>query len=95
MHAIRAKLKEIEEKNNITILFACEAGSRAFGYENKSSDHDIRFIYKHDLDGYLTVFPQTDVLEVNSENVEYHGWDIKKALQLFAKSNPALLEWIL
>ncbi|WP_273835205.1 nucleotidyltransferase domain-containing protein [Guptibacillus sedimenti] len=95
MHAILAKLKEIEEKNNITILFACEAGSRAFGYENKNSDHDIRFIYTHDLDWYLTVFPQTDVLEVNSGKVEFHGWDIQKTLFLIGKSNPSILEWFI
>ncbi|MCA0171987.1 DNA polymerase beta superfamily protein [Bacillus sp. RAR_GA_16] len=95
MHAIRAKLKEIEEKNNITILFACEAGSRAFGYESEASDRDIRFIYKHDLAWYLTVFPQNDVLEMTSGKFEFHGWDIKKALYLIGKSNPSVLEWFI
>ncbi len=95
MNTITTTLKELEEKNKITILFACEAGSRAFGYENENSDRDIRFIYKHDLDWYLTVFPQTDVLEVNSGKVEFHGWDIQKALFLIGKSNPSILEWFI
>lgn len=95
MNAITAKLKELEEENNITILFACEAGSRAFGYEHENSDRDIRFIYKHDLDWYLTVFPEADVLEMNSEKVEFHGWDIKKTIYLIGKSNPSILEWFI
>ena len=95
MNTVTTTLKELEEKNKITILFACEAGSRAFGYENENSDVDIRFIYTHDLDWYLTVFPQTDVLEVSSGKVEFHGWDIKKTLFLIAKSNPSILEWFI
>ncbi|WP_226657632.1 nucleotidyltransferase domain-containing protein [Guptibacillus hwajinpoensis] len=95
MSTITAKLKELEKKNKMTVLFACEAGSRAFGYEKESSDMDVRFIYTHDLDWYLTVFPKNDVIQENSGEVEFHGWDLKKTLLLISKSNPSVLEWFI
>ncbi|WP_347549939.1 nucleotidyltransferase domain-containing protein [Pseudalkalibacillus hwajinpoensis] len=87
-------LNDIEVQSNVKVLYACEAGSRAFGYETEESDHDVRFIYVHPRDWYLTVFPRGDVLEVKDGNIEVHGWDLQKTLQLLAKSNPSLLEWL-
>ena len=40
------KLKEIEDKYNVKILFAIESGSRAWGFPSTDSDYDVRFIYK-------------------------------------------------
>ena len=43
----------------------------------------------------LSIHDKRDVIEYPiSDDLDISGWDIKKALQLFAKSNPALLEWI-
>ena len=39
------KLKEIEEKENINIILAVEAGSRAWDFASKDSDYDVRFVY--------------------------------------------------
>ena len=41
---IKRCLAEIEQENNVRILFACESGSRAWGFESKDSDYDVRFI---------------------------------------------------
>ena len=43
---IKRKLDEIEEKENVTILFAVESGSRAWGFASPDSDFDVRFVYK-------------------------------------------------
>ncbi len=89
-------LKAIESKENIKILYACESGSRAWGFPSKDSDYDVRFIYLKDTNWYLKVNYkyQRDVIELPIHDLlDINGWDLRKALGLLRKSNPALLEW--
>lgn len=93
--AIPARLREIEQKYDISILLAVESGSRAWGFASKDSDWDVRFIYKHSQEWYFSIDERRDVIEeVYEENIDAVGWDIKKALSLLKRSNPSLLEWI-
>jgi len=92
---ILQKLKEIEAQKGVEILFACESGSRAWGFASPDSDYDIRFIYKHDLEYYLSLWEQPDVIEFMTEDdLDGSGWDLRKAVKLLAKSNAPLLEWL-
>ncbi|KFM99405.1 nucleotidyltransferase domain-containing protein [Bacillus clarus] len=92
---IQLELERIEKENDVKILFAVESGSRAWGFPSKDSDYDVRFVYIRPLEWYLSIQDKRDVIEYPiSDDLDISGWDIKKALQLFAKSNPALLEWI-
>lgn len=43
------KLKEIENKYDVKVLWAIESGSRAWGFASPDSDFDVRFIYKRNL----------------------------------------------
>ena len=90
---ILEKLKAIETEKGVEILYACESGSRAWGFASPDSDYDIRFIYKHDLDYYLSLWEQTDVIEFMTEDdLDGSGWDLRKTVELLAKSNAPLLE---
>lgn len=92
---IIAKLKEVELQKGVEILYAVESGSRAWGFASPDSDYDIRFIYKHDIDYYLCLWEQTDVIEFMTEDdLDGSGWDLRKSIKLLAKSNASLLEWI-
>ncbi len=92
---IQEELKSLEVRENITILWASESGSRAWGFESTDSDYDVRFIYLRSSDDYLKVSPTRDVIELPiSEELDISGWDLTKALGLLRKSNPALLEWL-
>ncbi|MGA9287593.1 MAG: nucleotidyltransferase domain-containing protein [Anaerobacillus sp.] len=94
MSIISEKLVQIERTEDITILYACDAGSRALGYNASGSDYDVRFVYVHRPEWYLSVFVQKEVVDHSVDNMEFHGWDIRKALKLIKKSNPSLLEWL-
>lgn len=88
-------LHELEQSENIKILYACESGSRAWGFASPDSDFDVRFVYAKSVDHYLSIAETTDVagLPVN-EVLDIGGWDIKKALKLFLKFNAPLYEWL-
>lgn len=98
---IQTKLLEIEQKHQVKILYAVESGSRAWGFPSKDSDYDVRFIYVHQPDWYLSIDQQgvgtkRNVIELSNdeEKLDISGWEITKALRLFRKSNPSLLEWM-
>lgn len=92
---ILKKLKEIEKNKNVEILFAVESGSRAWGFASPDSDYDIRFIYKHKSDYYLSLWEKPDVIEFMTEDdLDGSGWDLRKAIKLLAKSNAPLIEWL-
>ncbi|MFC7687794.1 nucleotidyltransferase domain-containing protein [Ureibacillus sp. GCM10028918] len=94
------KFKVIEKQYHIRILLAVESGSRAWGFESAGSDYDVRFIYIHSPEWYLSIDPQgfgskKDVIAYPiDENLDISGWEITKALRLFRKSNPTILEWL-
>ena len=92
---ILQKLFELEQSENIKILYACESGSRAWGFASPDSDFDVRFIYARPENDYLGIIdlPDNVGLPVN-EILDIGGWDIKKALKLFLKSNSTLYEWL-
>ncbi|MFX3633409.1 MAG: nucleotidyltransferase domain-containing protein [Candidatus Pristimantibacillus sp.] len=89
------KLKEIEQNHHVKILFAVESGSRAWGFPSQDSDYDVRFVYIRPPESYLSIDEERDVIEVPiNDMLDINGWDIVKALKLFRKSNPPLLEWL-
>jgi hypothetical protein len=92
---IEATLSRIETEFDVKVLFACESGSRGWGFASPDSDYDVRFIYVNLVDWYLTVFPGRDVIELPINNVyDVSGWDLKKALGLLRNGNATLVEWL-
>ncbi len=92
---IQNRLAELERERGIRILYACESGSRAWGFASPDSDYDVRFIYAHDPEWYLSIHNRDETIELPLEGeLDLSGWDFRKALRLFAKSNGALLEWL-
>ena len=88
------KLLEIEEKENVRVLYAVESGSRAWGVESPDSDYDVRFVYARRREDYLKLEEQKDVIEWQLDEVlDINGWDLKKTLVQFHKGNATLFEW--
>jgi len=91
------RLAAAEAEHDVRILLAVESGSRAWGFASPNSDYDVRFIYAHPTDWYLAVDleERRDVIEYKIvDEIDLNGWDIRKALRLFRRSNPAFVEWI-
>lgn len=93
---IRRELREIERNEECSILYACESGSRAWGFASPDSDYDVRFIYTHGLDWKLDLRERRDTIEHVGEGlIDLSEWELSKTLRLFAGCNLALNEWLL
>lgn len=92
---VREEIALIESSEDVRVLRACESGSRAWGFASTDSDYDVRFIYVHRRDWYLSIEERRDVIgKPISDDLDISGWDLRKALGLLRKSNPPLLEWL-
>lgn len=91
---IKQKLCDLEKSENIRIIYACESGSRAWGFASPDSDYDVRFVYIRPLEYYLGLEEKKDFIESELNEVyDINGWDVTKLLKLLTKSNPVIFEW--
>jgi len=91
------RLRQIESENDVKVIYACESGSRAWGFPSADSDFDVRFIYVRPVNWYLSIDVETrrDVIETPIDGLwDVNGWDLRKALRLLRKTNPPLFEWL-
>jgi predicted nucleotidyltransferase len=93
---IEATLAGVARTEGARVLYAAESGSRAWGFGSPDSDYDVRFLYVHPRDWYVSLDEKRDVIErpLDEQLVDLAGWDIRKALRLLLRSNPALCEWL-
>lgn len=95
MIEISQLLERLERANGIRILYACESGSRAWGFASPDSDYDIRFIFARPEHAYLSVQEGLESIDLPLEgDLDAGGWDLRKAVRLLGKSNGALVEWL-
>ena len=98
-------LQQIEQDNNIKIIFAIENGSRSWGMASKDSDFDVRFVFKRALNEYITLNPAKNVInfafdeklnpcDAQGSLIDMSGFDIYKYLKLLLASNPTKIEWL-
>ena len=99
--AVRAEIMRrvdaCETEHDVRIIYCAESGSRAWGFASPDSDYDVRFIYVRNSDWYLSfdVERKRDVIEYPIvDEIDINGWDLRKALYLFTRTNGALLEWL-
>ncbi|RMG54266.1 MAG: nucleotidyltransferase domain-containing protein [Bacteroidetes bacterium] len=82
-------------ESGFTVLYACESGSRAWDMASPDSDYDVRFLYVRPPAWYLSVRKRPDTLiRMEGEQLDFAGWDLRKALGLLGKSNANLFEWL-
>ena len=92
-HEIHNLLVKIERHHGVRILYACESGSRAWGFASPDSDYDIRFQFVRSTASYVGVADGLESIELPLDGLlDAGGWDVRKALRLLGKSNGALVE---
>ena len=92
---VQRQLEEIEKRYGVRVLYACESGSRGWGFASPDSDYDVRFLYVHPPEWYLRVELPRDVIELPiDDELDVSGWEWRKALGLLKGANPTLIEWL-
>ena len=92
---IASALRQLEAAHGIRILYACESGSRAWGFPSPDSDYDVRFLYCHPPGWYLTLDEGPDTLSFPiDDELDLAGWELRKALRLLRGSNASVFEWL-
>ncbi len=84
-------IKEIEKQEKIKVLFAIESGSRAWKWESKDSDYDVRGVFTQD---YLKIDNIKDQITKIEGDLDIVLWDLQKFLRLMINSNPSTWEWL-
>ncbi|MEO1451396.1 MAG: nucleotidyltransferase domain-containing protein [Bacteroidota bacterium] len=98
--AVRAKIQgllaELEQERGFRILYACESGSRAWGFPSPDSDYDIRIVFVYPREKYLSITQPADQinLPITDDALDIAGWELRKFLHLAAKSNVTPFEWL-
>jgi len=92
---VSRRLREVEAERNLRIVFACESGSRAWGFASTDSDFDVRFIFVRPTEDYLKLTPPKDAFDLHQDqDFDLAGWDIRKTAELMRRCNPPLMEWL-
>ncbi|WNO10845.1 nucleotidyltransferase domain-containing protein [Teredinibacter sp. KSP-S5-2] len=95
LQEIENHLQNLEREKGITILHAVESGSRAWGFPSLDSDYDVRIIYHHEHEWYISPFEKKDNIEIPiTDDLDIAGWDIGKTLSLLYKGNATVHEWL-
>ena len=94
IETIQQTLREIEEAQGFRVLYACESGSRAWGFASRDSDFDVRYIFVWPRDEYLKVHVPPEHKHDDFGDLDMTGWDLRKALHHFGKSNASFYEWL-
>ena len=94
---ITTRLTEVAAERGVTVRYANESGSRAWGLASTDSDYDVRFVYQHPREWYLRLDRPKDmigpIMELDGE-LDLVGWDIRKVLSHIAGSNAGVIEWL-
>ncbi len=94
-YEIIQRLRAVEKQHNVSILYACESGSRAWGFASPDSDYDVRFFYVHKVCDYVGLKTMRDVIELPIDGLlDINGWDLRKALALAINGNAIVSEWL-
>lgn len=94
---IQNRVEEIAKENNITVLLAVEAGSRAWNIPSVDSDYDVRFVYVYnDLRKYISFLKgkEDGVIQIQEEDLDIKGYDIRNVYSLIYSGEVNVYEWL-
>jgi len=95
MESNNLQLQKIQQNYRVKILYACVAGSRAWGLSSPYSDQDLAIVYHRPQEWYLSLFEKPDTIDLSKHtDSDGFGWDLRKVLKGLLQSNAVLYDWL-
>lgn len=92
---IHHAIASLETRADVRVLLAVESGSRAWGLPSPDSDYDVRLVYCHRPEWYLTLDEGRDTIEQPVDDLlDFSGWELRKFLRLLRAGNATPAEWL-
>lgn len=89
------QLKEVEQRYGVRVLYACESGSRGWGFCLAGQRLRRAISLCSSPEWYLRIEAPRDVIELPiDDELDVCGWEWRKALGLLKGANPTLIEWL-
>ena len=86
-------IKDVEEKEDVSVVQASVIGSRGWKYEDENSDIDLRFVYVRKPEDYFRMKKQEDNLTYPIEDKkDLAGYELGKFLRMICAQNPMAYE---
>ncbi|MEO8206840.1 MAG: nucleotidyltransferase domain-containing protein, partial [Chthoniobacterales bacterium] len=93
-YKIPFELSLIEREYGVRIVYAAEAGVRAWGFASPQSRHDVRFIYLPHTENKALADAQGFIEKVAGPGLTLRGFDLRRTLDLLFSSHAPLLDWL-
>jgi predicted nucleotidyltransferase len=91
---IMARTRALCAQHNVIPLYVAETGSRASGWPDPNSDHDLRLIYMRPAHEYVSLFDRKVSLNVRDDQFELVGWDVRHCLHEAQRSALSVVEYL-
>ena len=91
---VNARLTQLEERNDVSIVFATEIGTRAWGLPAPDDGHEVCAVFVRPRPAYLSVWPRDEVFAFKEDTLCVRAWDLRRFLQQLSKSSVVPAEWL-
>lgn len=94
---IETCVRELAAERDVTPVAAIERGSRMVGVSHDNSDWDVFLLFAQDPVEYATISGYRDTIskKMDNDDIDIHGWNVKKLAKLGTDSNPSAAEFLM
>jgi predicted nucleotidyltransferase len=90
---INSKLTSLENVQGVRILYACESGSRSWGFASSASDYNVRFLFVRPLTDYLKITPPPALIRLEQDGpLDISGYELRHALSLLKTGDTSIIQ---
>lgn len=91
---LQSAVRDVCDEHGVTCVYAALVGSRAENTAHDGSDYDAQFVFCHDPMTYTDIRGHTTSVDADRDDIDLHGWDVRKFGDMLLDSNPSAVEFL-